>query len=164
MSTGSRPAWIDQPGASTEANELSGVGVGPTRDEAIDAAIARLAQAIEVRVVATDESVIEGESHEAAGDRVSGARSHSHRIIRLFVDQRLPGVRISDVWRESATESVYARVTLDRRAAAERFDREASEAARAASLAQIRAECAPSAQIDLLLEFVESSRRGLARR
>lgn len=32
------------------------------------------------------------------------------------------------------------------------------------AVAQIRAECAPSAQIDLLLEFVESSRRGLARR
>lgn len=136
----SRPAWIDLPRESQNDGELHAVGAGMTRDEAIDAAMARLAQAIDVRVVATDQTIVEGESREDEHARSTAARARLRRDIKLISDQRLPGVMVQEVWRDPATETYYARVALDRRAAAERFDAEVGEAARRASLARLEAD------------------------
>lgn len=135
-----KPGWVDRPREGADGRILVGVGVGGSRDIAIDGAMARLAQSIEVRVIAEEEARSAGEMNIADGQRSASARSFLDRSVRLRVDQRLAGVRIERTWRDPATGEWHARVSLDRREAARGFDRRVEEAARRAEAAMRRAD------------------------
>lgn len=104
------------------------VGAGPTREDAVDAAFARLAQSIEVRVRSDERADSFGETSQDAQGVSASAGSALARSVRLTTDRRLPGVRVMDAWRDADTGTSYARVGLDRAGAAARLEDESRRA------------------------------------
>jgi len=123
-----RPMWIDRPQESQSKDEIVVVGSGFSRAEAIDAALARLAQSIEVRVVSIEHSVTFGGVSSTVDGRSSDASSSLHRAIELLTDQRLPGVRIRRTWFDQHTSETYALAALNVRDAGQWLDARVDEA------------------------------------
>lgn len=135
-----RPGWIDRPLEGAGERVLVGVGVGPTRDAAINAALARVAQSIEVRVIAQEDSRTTGQVREQYGERAASATSSIDRSVRLIADQRLAAMRIDRTWQDPVSGEWNARVSVDRAEAAAAFDRRAHDAMRRAEAASSRAD------------------------
>jgi len=133
--SGQPPAWVSRPSESP-AGTLAAAGAGTTRAEAIDAAMARLAQSIRVRVDAVEVAASSGTTQTGSHHGVTGTgRASTASLVRLSSAVDLPGVRVAQVWRDRAAGVFHARVTLDRasasRALADEADRALDEAARA---------------------------------
>jgi hypothetical protein len=117
-----RPAWVDQPGLGRpEALYLTAVGAGASRDEASDAALARLAQRVEVDVEARETA---RSMYVADTD---GTRTSSRQRVQL--DRRIDldsgvlflGSEVVEIW-QAPQGGFYALAVLDRSAAAGAYD------------------------------------------
>ena len=97
-----RPAWIDNPSvAPAPSGWWTAVGQGRTRADAIDAAMVRLAQRVESRVVAVERFT--EDTTAAALDRRA----------RITTDARLLGAEVVRTHRDRADRAHYAVVALD---------------------------------------------------
>ncbi len=117
-----RPAWVDQPGlARPEALYLTAVGAGASRDEAADAALARLAQRVEVDVEAR-ETARSTYVADTDGTRSSSRqRVQLDRSIDLDTGVLLLGSEVVETWREPQG-GFHALALLDRSAAVSAYD------------------------------------------
>jgi hypothetical protein len=113
---------VDQPGAGRpEALYLAAVGAGATRDEAADAALARLAQRVVVDVQAreTARSTYAADTDGARGS--SRQRVQLDRRIDLDTGVLLLGSAVAETWRDPQG-GFHALAVLDRSAAVSAYD------------------------------------------
>ncbi len=134
-----KPMWVDRPQEGADGRVLVGVGVGRTRPMAVDAAFARLAQSIQVRIIADEKARSSGETRVIDGQRTGSAQSSMDRSVRLVVDQRLAGVMIDRAWQNPTTGEWHARVLLDRKESGRALDQTVNELRRRSQTAQHRA-------------------------
>lgn len=120
----SAPDWVEDPDAGLSRGRLVGVGSGPTRSAAIDHAFMRLAQAIDVRVIADERVMTRGYVEQSDVDQRAGASTDLHRDVRLLAEERFPGVEIEQTWLDPKRGVWFARLTLDRAEAAGILDQE----------------------------------------
>lgn len=133
------PAWIEQPQSLASGDSMVAVGSGRSRESAIDQAVMRLAQSIEVRLVAREASGTSARRLQTNSGVSDSINTTLDSTIRLFVDARLPGVTVQATHRDRASGMYFALVSLDRRRAADRLEDAALDAARRGRLAEIRA-------------------------
>jgi uncharacterized protein (TIGR02722 family) len=106
----SQPDWVNEPHADYPADRfLVGVATGQTCDEAVDRAIARIAQQIEVRVNASEQRRSLVNSVESLGDPESFTFQTE---VHLVTDTTLLGVEVVETLARSSG-SCTARVALD---------------------------------------------------
>ena len=136
-----RPAWVDQPGlARPEALYLTAVGTGTSRDEAADAALARLAQRVVVDVQARESARSSYVADTEDARSSSRLRVQLDRSIDLDTGVLLLGSEVVETWREPQG-GFHALAVLDRSAAAAAYDDRIRHLAD-----QVRAERASSEQ------------------
>jgi len=117
-----RPAWVDQPGlARPGALHLTAVGAGASRDEAADAALARLAQRVAVEVEARETSRSTYVADEDGTGASSRQRVRLDRTVDLDTDVLLMGSEVVETWQEPQGD-FFALAVLDRAAAATAYD------------------------------------------
>jgi hypothetical protein len=117
-----RPAWVDEPGlARPGALYLTAVGAGASRDEAADAALARLAQRVAVEVEARETSRSTYVADGGSAGTSSRQRVRLDRSVDLDTDVLLMGSEVVETWQE-AQGGFFALAVLDRSAAAAAYD------------------------------------------
>jgi hypothetical protein len=140
-----RPAWVDQPGASwPDAFYLTAVGAGSSRDQAADAALARLSQRIAVEVEARETTQSTYVADTGSDEHTSRERVQMDRRIDLDTDTLLMGSKVQETWRDPEGP-VYALAVLDRLAAASAYDDMLRDLADQVRAAQAESDAAGSA-------------------
>jgi hypothetical protein len=117
-----RPAWVDQPGlARPGALHLTAVGAGASRDEAADAAVARIAQQLTVDVEARETARSTYVAHDDGARGTSRQRVRLDRSIDLDTGVLLMGTEVVETWQEPRG-GFFALAVLDRTTAASAYD------------------------------------------
>ncbi|MHC4219466.1 MAG: LPP20 family lipoprotein [Planctomycetota bacterium] len=117
-----RPAWVDQPGlARPEGLYLTAVGVGAGRDEAADAALARLAQRVAVDVESRETARSTYVADTDDNRMSSRQRVELDRSVDLASGVLLLGSEVVEIWQDPEG-SFHALAVLDRTASASAYD------------------------------------------
>ncbi len=117
-----RPAWIDRPSIDwPEDRYFSAAAAGSSRQEAADAALARLSQRIAVQVQSREVM----RSTAVADTRLGHhERTTLERTVELGSAVLLLGAEVLETWEEPHEETFAALAVLDRAASAKAYDRE----------------------------------------
>lgn len=117
-----RPAWVDQPGlARPGVLYLTAVGAGASRDEAADAAVARIAQQLSVDVEARETARSTYVADDDGGRRTSHQHVRLDRSIDLDTGVLLMGTEVVETWQEPQG-GFFSLAVLDRTTAASAYD------------------------------------------
>ncbi|MHC4825500.1 MAG: LPP20 family lipoprotein [Planctomycetota bacterium] len=117
-----RPAWVDEPGvARPGALYLTAVGAGASRDEAADAAVARIAQQLAVDVDARETARSTYVADDDGTRGTSRQRVRLDRSIDLDTGVFLMGTEVVETWQEPRG-GFFALAVLDRTTAASAYD------------------------------------------